>query len=83
MQISVLLQNFILSFSVANLEKFVNNFVDGKLKPYIKSEPVPENNDGPVKVIFSIFFLFAVTANLLMQISLQGSSSYEDSLHKV
>ncbi|XP_065060543.1 protein disulfide-isomerase A3-like [Rhopilema esculentum] len=38
-------------FSVANLEKFVNDFVDGKLKPYIKSEPIPENNDGPVKVV--------------------------------
>jgi len=38
-------------FSVDNLEKFANDFKDGKLKPFIKSEPVPENNDGPVKVV--------------------------------
>ena len=37
-------------FDVANLEKFANEFKDEKLKPYIKSEPIPENNDGPVKV---------------------------------
>ena len=36
--------------SVENLEKFVNDFLDGKVKPYLKSEPVPEDNDGPVKV---------------------------------
>ena len=37
-------------FSVAALETFVNEFKDGKLKPYLKSEPIPESNDGPVKV---------------------------------
>lgn len=37
-------------FSVDNLEKFVGDFLAGNLKPYLKSEPVPENNDGPVKV---------------------------------
>lgn len=30
---------------------FVQNFVDGKIKPSIKSEPIPEKQDGPVKVI--------------------------------
>lgn len=48
-------------FSVDNLEKFANDFKDGKLKPFIKSEPVPENNDGPVKVssnlLISLLFL--------------------------
>jgi len=39
------------SFSVENLEKFANAFNDGQLKPYIKSESVPESNDGPVKVV--------------------------------
>lgn len=38
-------------FSVENFEKFANDFMAGKIKPYIKSEPIPENNDGPVKVV--------------------------------
>jgi len=38
-------------FSVDNLEAFVTEFEGGKLKPYIKSEPVPEENDGPVKIV--------------------------------
>lgn len=38
-------------FSVDNLAEFTTDFVAGKLKPYVKSEPVPENNDGPVKII--------------------------------
>ncbi|KAG2470784.1 PDIA3 isomerase, partial [Polypterus senegalus] len=33
------------------LERFLENYFDGKLKHYLKSEPIPENNDGPVKVI--------------------------------
>jgi len=38
-------------FDVPNFEKFVNEFKNGDLKAYVKSEPIPENNDGPVKVI--------------------------------
>ncbi|KAJ7384503.1 Protein disulfide-isomerase A3 [Desmophyllum pertusum] len=38
-------------FSVDNFKAFLNEYFDGELKPYIKSEPVPENNDGPVKVV--------------------------------
>jgi len=30
---------------------FVQDFVDGKVKPSIKSEPIPEKQDGPVKVV--------------------------------
>lgn len=37
------------------LERFLQDYFDGKLKRYLKSEPIPENNDGPVKVR-SIFF---------------------------
>ncbi|XP_051545976.1 protein disulfide-isomerase A3-like [Myxocyprinus asiaticus] len=33
------------------LEKFLEDYFDGKLKRYLKSEPIPENNDGPVKVL--------------------------------
>lgn len=31
--------------------KFVSEFSEGKLEPSIKSEPVPESNDGPVQVV--------------------------------
>lgn len=32
------------------LEKFLQDYFDGNLKRYLKSEPIPESNDGPVKV---------------------------------
>ena len=38
-------------FSVENLEKFTNQFKNKELKPYIKSEPLPVENNGPVKVV--------------------------------
>ncbi|KAF2219990.1 protein disulfide-isomerase [Elsinoe ampelina] len=34
-----------------SIEKFVNDFVTGKIEPSIKSEPIPESNDGPVTVV--------------------------------
>ncbi len=34
-----------------DIAKFAQDFVDGKVEPSIKSEPVPEKNDGPVTVI--------------------------------
>lgn len=37
-------------FSVESLKKFVEDFLAGNLTPFIKSEELPENNDGPVKV---------------------------------
>ncbi|XP_011302665.1 protein disulfide-isomerase A3 [Fopius arisanus] len=45
-------QKFILKdeFSVESLEKFVKDFVAGKLEPFLKSEPIPEDNSGNVKV---------------------------------
>ncbi|XP_032650064.1 protein disulfide-isomerase A3 [Chelonoidis abingdonii] len=33
------------------LERFLRDYFDGNLKKYLKSEPIPENNDGPVKVV--------------------------------
>lgn len=33
------------------LNTFVKDFIDGKLKPAIKSEPIPETQQGPVTVI--------------------------------
>jgi protein disulfide-isomerase A1 len=37
--------------SESNIEKFVTDYVNGKLSPSIKSAPIPEKNDEPVKVI--------------------------------
>jgi protein disulfide isomerase family A protein 3 len=39
------------TFSMDTFEKFVTDFLDGKLKPYLKSEPVPEDNTGGVKTV--------------------------------
>ncbi|USP73330.1 Protein disulfide-isomerase [Curvularia clavata] len=34
-----------------SISKFVDDFLAGKIEPSIKSEPIPESNDGPVKVV--------------------------------
>ncbi|XP_074650434.1 protein disulfide-isomerase A4-like [Tubulanus polymorphus] len=51
-------QNFVMAeeFDVETLERFVQNFLDGNLEPYIKSESVPKHNDGPVKKVVAITF---------------------------
>lgn len=33
------------------INKFVGGIISGEIKPTFKSEPIPEKNDGPVKVI--------------------------------
>lgn len=33
------------------LEQFLQEYFDGNLKRYLKSEPIPESNEGPVKVV--------------------------------
>ncbi len=38
------------SFDVGDVKSFVSKFNLGKLKPYIKSEPIPKNNKRPVKI---------------------------------
>ncbi|XP_063980859.1 protein disulfide-isomerase A3 [Diachasmimorpha longicaudata] len=45
-------QKFVLQkeFSVETLEQFVKDFLDEKLEPFLKSEPIPEDNSGSVKV---------------------------------
>lgn len=40
-----------LKITAENIGKFVQDFVDGKMQPSIKSEPVPEHQDGPVHVV--------------------------------
>ena len=37
--------------SAKEVGKFVQDFVDGKLEPSIKSEPIPETQDGAVRVV--------------------------------
>ena len=38
--------------SMDALEQFVNDLLDNKLEAYMKSEPVPDNSDKDVKVLF-------------------------------
>ena len=38
------------SYSVDNLRQFAQSFLDGELEPHVKSEPVPDPNEGPVTV---------------------------------
>nr|XP_022901022.1 protein disulfide-isomerase A3-like [Onthophagus taurus] len=38
-------------FSIDNLEDFVQNFLNNSLKPYVKSDPIPDENDDVVKII--------------------------------
>lgn len=37
--------------AVESIRQFVVEYLEGKLEPYIKSAPVPEANDTPVKVV--------------------------------
>uniref|UniRef100_UPI00358F7B72 protein disulfide-isomerase A3 n=1 Tax=Myxine glutinosa TaxID=7769 RepID=UPI00358F7B72 len=39
-----------------SFERFLQNYFDGNLKPYLKSEAVPESNDGPVKTVVAESF---------------------------
>lgn len=38
-------------YSVEAVEKFARDLVAGNLEQYLKSEPIPDNNDEPVKVV--------------------------------
>ena len=46
------------SHSVDNLKAFIQQYLDGELEIYVKSEPIPEDNSGPVKVC--VIFLSGV-----------------------
>jgi len=43
-------------FSMDTLEQFVTDLLDGNLKPYLKSEAVPDNSDNAVKVAVAANF---------------------------
>ena len=36
--------------SVDSFREFITQFLAGELEPYIKSEPLPDDNSGPVTV---------------------------------
>jgi len=38
-------------FNLENLEKFIDNYLGGKLEPYLKSEAIPDDNSQPVKIV--------------------------------
>jgi protein disulfide isomerase family A protein 3 len=48
-------------FSMETFEKFLNDYEAGKIEPHMKSEDVPEPNDGPVKVAVAKNFEDLVT----------------------
>lgn len=48
---------------VEDFRKWIQELKDGNLEPYIKSEPIPETNDGPVKVAVAKNFDEIVTKN--------------------
>jgi len=37
--------------TVDTISEFLQQFLDGKLEPFLRSDPIPEKNDAPVKVI--------------------------------
>jgi len=39
------------AFDGTSLKAFVDGALDGSYESWIKSEPIPENNDGPVKIV--------------------------------
>jgi len=44
------------SITKENVKPWITSFLDGQLPPTIKSEEIPEKNDGPVKVIVAKTF---------------------------
>lgn len=58
-------QKFILNdeFSVESLSKFAQDLLDDKLDAFVKSEPIPETNDGPVTIAVGKNFEDVVTNN--------------------
>ncbi|KAL1129971.1 hypothetical protein AAG570_012915 [Ranatra chinensis] len=50
-------------FSVENFESFLTKLKAGELEPYLKSEPIPENNDKPVTIAVAKNFEDVVTKN--------------------
>jgi len=43
-------------FSAESTLKFFQDFIENKLRPFIKSEKIPKSNDGPVKTVVGYTF---------------------------
>lgn len=50
-------------FSLESFELFLNDLQSGSLEPYQKSEPIPEDNSGNVKIAVAKNFEEIVTNN--------------------
>uniref|UniRef100_A0A6M2DV45 Protein disulfide-isomerase n=1 Tax=Xenopsylla cheopis TaxID=163159 RepID=A0A6M2DV45_XENCH len=50
-------------FSVEAIQEFIDDMLAGNLEAYMKSEPIPESNDAPVKVAVAKNFDEIVTNN--------------------
>ncbi|XP_076360874.1 protein disulfide-isomerase A4-like [Tachypleus tridentatus] len=50
-------------FNAEELKEFVENVQSGKISPYIKSQPVPKSNKGPVFTVVGSTFEELVTKN--------------------
>jgi protein disulfide-isomerase A3 len=51
------------SHRIENLQAFVTELDEGSLEPFVKSEAIPEKNDGPVVVAVGKNFEDVVTNN--------------------
>lgn len=54
---------YLLSDRIENLEAFVKDLEAGNLEPYLKSEPIPTDNSGPVTVAVAKNFEDTITNN--------------------
>ena len=67
--------------------EFLQQYFSGKLEPYIKSEAVPEENDGPVKVFTGKGLNFEVLSGALKANSVKNVSHNQKKIeilpHKV
>lgn len=44
-------------FSIDTLKAFVQSYLDDELENFVKSEPIPEPNDGPVTVCLIYMYM--------------------------
>jgi protein disulfide-isomerase A1 len=50
-------------FSATEIGKFIQDVLDGKVEPSIKSEPIPESQEGPVTVVVAHSYKDLVVEN--------------------
>jgi protein disulfide isomerase len=63
-------------FDVGKYKDFIQQYVDGKIKPYVKSEAMPEDNSGPVKIVTGQTFEDIVTEDKDVFIEFYAPVSY-------